>query len=1102
MIRLFAFLGLIAGGLPAASDVGKLQEARNVGLAALEEGNLPEAQKRFAAVRRLAPGDPLGWADGAVAALRGKDLPAASRLMAEAIRLSPSNARVAALEGTRRELSGDVAGAIQSFERAAMLDPKDLASRWSAARLRSDADPRRAIRDIEASLAQAPANLYLLVRLGDLLRQAGEGARAAEVYARLSSWASGDPRLEKALADAKGALSAGDSAAAALKYRIVENLLRVNARFQQARHDVDPGVVGLPLEDWSGSLAAAVQARAAVPIPVTFSPVAGAFAGLRDASVVRVFGPESREVVFAGTAGLQTARWSEGRWHLAAAIPASGASDVAVADVMNTGSLDLATPGGLWLADGGAFRRTAIASGERVVPLDYDSDGDLDLYVSSPSGDHLLRNNLDGSWADVTVDAGVPRGTASRAAVAADLDRDGDVDLVLLQAEGGIAVLDNLRGGKVQLRDANLPKAGVFRAAAAGDLNGDGRVDLILAGDAGTAVALNQGDGTFAAPRPLPAAGVPLLFDYDNDGILDLFLARPDGPSTLLRGDGSGNFAPATAGSFPAAIGAEAVDYDGDGDLDLVLVTASGGAELFENRGGNANAWIDVVLEALPTGSAKVNRFGFGSEVEVKAQNLYVYRVVSRPVTRLGLGASRKAEVVRVVWTNGVPQNTLSPPVKTVLKEVQQLKGSCPFLYAFDGSRWTFVTDVLGRSPAGLLFDGIHQAAADTREWLVVSGQRLAPRDGRLTLDFTEELWETAYFDLAQLSAVDHPAGVVLVPDEKMVPPPFPPKALFTVSRPFTPRAVDGDGRDRTSEIAAEDGVFLGGFTPTRYQGIVAPHALILELPEARFGKSVMLYLTGWILYSDTSIAVSLSQRRDLAPLGPVLEVPDGSGGWKVAIAAMGYPAGKTKTMPVDLSGVLNRADPRVRIRTNLAVSWDRIAYTVDEARAPMRQTAVPLSSANLFFRGFSEMSRESPDGPQIFLHDAVSVGPRWADMAGLYTRYGDVRELLTDADDRYVIMKGGDAVRLEFDASSLPPLAAGWVRDYLIVLDGWDKDADKNTVMGQTVEPLPFHGMDDARYGTLTFPDSDGHRAFAREYLTRRGGPDEFRDALRREGP
>jgi tetratricopeptide (TPR) repeat protein len=1102
MILLGALMGLLgAAAEPPSPDLARLQEARNVGLAALEEGDLPEAQKRFEAVRRLAPEDPLGWADGAVAALRAKDAASAAKLMGEALRLTPSDARVAALEGVRREQANDVPGALRFYDEAVELEPKNLAARWSAARLRSESDRPRAIRDLEAALSRAPNNLFLLVRLGELHRQAGDDAQASAVYARLAELVSEDPRLTKALEEAKAAASGGDREAASLKYRIVENLLRVTPRFQQSRHDVDPGVVGLPLEDWGPRLSAAVAVRAGQPIPVAFTELPDALRAVRGASVARVGGRNGREIVFGGRDGIQTARRAEGGWRLSPAIPGSASSDLAVADVTNSGSLDFATPGALWVDTEKAPRKVAVAPGDAVVPLDFDSDGDLDLYVSARAGDRLLRNNLDGSWTDVTAGSGVPPGTSSVGAVVADFDRDGDPDLLLLLRDGGMRLLDNLRGGRFAAREAGLPKTGAFRAAAAGDLNGDGRVDLVYTGDGGTFAALNKGDGTFLPAARIGASGTPLLFDYDNDGFLDLFVAAPDGASALYRGDGAGRLAPAAgAGAFPAAVQAEAVDADGDGDLDLVLVTPAGGAQLFENRGGNANAWIDVALEGLPTGSAKVNRLGFGSEVEAKAQELYVYRVVSRPVTRLGLGARRKADVLRVIWTNGIPQNALSPTVKTVVREVQQLKGSCPFLYAFDGERerWTFVTDVLGRAPAGLLYDGVHQAPADTREWLVVPGDALSPARGRLTLDFTEELWETAYFDLAQLRAVDRPAGVELVPDEKMVPPPFPRKRLFTVARPLTPRATDGDGRDRTREIADRDGVFLAGLSPTRYQGLVAPHELTLELPAARRGGRVMLYLTGWILYGDTSINVSLSQRRDLAAQAPVLEVPDGRGGWRTALAPMGYPAGKTKTMPVDLSSVLDRADPRVRIRTNLAISWDRIVYTVDDPEAPVRTTPLPLASAELFFRGFSRMVRESPDGPQVFLHDDVSKEPRWADMAGRYTRFGDVRELLTAADDRYVVLKGGDAVRLAFDAAALPPVPPGWTRDYLVVLDGWDKDADKNTVAGQTVEPLPFHGMDDARYGELDFPERPGHREFVREYLTREGGPDEFRDALR----
>src|SRR5262249_17481086 len=159
--------------------------------------------------------------------------------------------------------------------------------------------------------------------------------------------------------------------------------------------------------------------------------------------------------------------------------------------------------------------------------------------------------------------------------------------------------------------------------AAAGDLDGDGRLDLVWVADGRAAAALNKGDGTFRAPVDLGPAASVLLFDYDNDGFLDVFLANPSGPSALLRNAGTGRLTAPGVGALPAARTAEAVDADGDGDLDIAFVTPDGRVALLENRGGNANGWIDVALEGLPTGSAKVNRLGFGSEVEARAQDLY-----------------------------------------------------------------------------------------------------------------------------------------------------------------------------------------------------------------------------------------------------------------------------------------------------------------------------------------------------------------------------------------------------------------------------------------------------------------------------------------------
>jgi hypothetical protein len=104
-----------------------------------------------------------------------------------------------------------------------------------------------------------------------------------------------------------------------------------------------------------------------------------------------------------------------------------------------------------------------------------------------------------------------------------------------------------------------------------------------------------------------------------------------------------------------------------------------------------------------------------------------------------------------------------------------------------------------------------------------------------------------------------------------------------------------------------------------------------------------------------------------------------------------------------------------------------------------------------------------------------------------MYTRYGDVRELVLAPDDRFVIMGSGDELQLNFPAAALPPLPGAWRRDFLLLLDGWAKDSDANTAYSQSVDPLPFHGMSRYPYPTSEhYPDDEPHRVYRRTYNTR----------------
>src|SRR6185369_141883 len=140
----------------------------------------------------------------------------------------------------------------------------------------------------------------------------------------------------------------------------------------------------------------------------------------------------------------------------------------------------------------------------------------------------------------------------------------------------------------------------------------------------------------------------------------------------------------------------------------------------------------------------------------------------------------------------------------------------------------------------------------------------------------------------------------------------------------------------------------------------------------------------------------------------------------------------------VDLTGKFLSASREVRIVTNLCLYWDEIFMIEDASAPPVRLTAMDADSADLRFHGFSKATiHPQRKQPESFNYAQVSPASMWNPTPGMYTRFGDVKALVTGVDDRLLIMGSGDELRLQFPAGRLPALASGWTRDFLLLVDG-----------------------------------------------------------------
>lgn len=342
----------------------------------------------------------------------------------------------------------------------------------------------------------------------------------------------------------------------------------------------------------------------------------------------------------------------------------------------------------------------------------------LNPHVFEPQDNVFYENNGDGTFSDVTAEVGIAApGGRSMQCMFSDFDNDNDLDLYVANDTSVNYVYRN--DGNGAFTDvSNESWAADFRGSmglTAGDYDADGDIDIFISHwvdeentlyrnllkedpSSGHIRFVDESYSAMLAEVSIKLIGWgTALFDYDNDGDLDIFvtngstfqeLKQPEvlipQIDALYRNDGDGSFSDVSETSgittLPTRVGRGATfgDYDNDGDIDIFVVNNHAPPTLLRNDGGNRNAWLHVELIG-----AYRNRNAIGAKIQLKTaertqiREVYAgesYMSANSLIVEFGVGNNTQIETLQVTWLNGDVQKLHNIPVNQRVRVKQERK--------------------------------------------------------------------------------------------------------------------------------------------------------------------------------------------------------------------------------------------------------------------------------------------------------------------------------------------------------------------------------------------------------------------------------------------